>query len=934
MKFLPAILSLLSVASAIQARTIDINLHIIGQDTVTTGETAGHVPVAGVHWNNIGFTAGSGAALADVQLKDDNGTATAARFESTLGSAFMGSSGATGPVNGDRDMMASYLSFRAADPGLLRISDLGTDFTSPGYQVYVYFDTDATNRTHTITLTPSGEPAMPISGDDSGTYSGTFVQAVGAGTAGNLAVFTGLSSPSFVIEMDSNIGRGAVNGIQVVSNNHPATPVISSFEAASPSIPSGSSTTLSWDSAGATSLSIAPDVGDVTGISTDGTGSIVVTPTATTTYTLTATNAIGASSATVTVREVAPGSRPNILFFLVDDMGWQDSSQPFHSSTTLLNQRFRTPNMEALALQGRRFTQAYACSVCSPTRVSLMTGMNAARHKVTNWTLNPNSDQSGTTATLRAPSLWNINGMGPEAETATRVLKTDQTLPKILNNAGYRTIHCGKAHFGANSLLGEDPLNIGFDVNIAGHAAGGPASYYGTSNFGSGEFHVPGLEQYHGQDIFLTEALTLEINKSIEDAVDDGVPFFAYMAHYAVHVPLAEDSRFSANYPGLDSTEKKYATMVEGMDKSLGDILAKVDALGVAENTLVIFYSDNGGISFSARGSSPYGGINTHNWPLRAGKGSAYEGGTRVPFIAAWAKPDPANAFQQNYPIPENTISDSPVIIEDLMPTVLTAAGITPPEEIDGFDISGYIQDTPGFQRPDDSLLFHYPHVWTSGAIGQNQGYEPYSALRDGDWKIIYLYHNTRWELYHLPSDIDENNDLTATNPDKFMEMTRKMIRLLEERGAQYPENRNTSQPIPLVMPDLPAVDLDGDGIPDNTEDPNRNGLVDPGETDPDQADTDGDNHGDGAELKAGTDPLDSADSLYAYFSGDPASALALHWRSSPGRFYTIWTSETLAVSDWAIHQSNIPASVAQIETSSPLGASASQRKFFRVEVE
>lgn len=731
--------------------------------------------------------------------------------------------------------------------------------------------------------------------------------------------------------------EGAVTEELSVTVLPPAAPSIESFTATPRYFATGGTTVdLAWQTTGADTLSIDQGVGDVTSITSTGTTTSV---SGTTTFTLTASNTIGTTTAMVTVREAAPGPRPNILFFLVDDMGWQDTSQPFHTERTLLNSRFRTPNMESLAAQGRRFTQAYACTICSPTRVSLMTGMNAARHKVTNWTKNKDSENSGTTAVLKAPSQWNINGLGPASETYQRVYNTDQSLPRILQQAGYRTIHSGKAHFGAGGLQGANPQSIGFDVNIAGTQNGGPGSYLGSAHYGTGSWHVPGLEAYYpeannGEDIFLTEALTREINKSIETAVSDGVPFFAYMAHYAVHVPFALDARFSANYQDLDSTERKYAAMVEGMDKSLGDILAKVDALGVAENTLVIFYSDNGGLSFTGRGSSPYGGRNTHNHPLRAGKGSAYEGGIRVPFIAAWAKPDPTNAFQQNYPIPQNTICDSPVIIEDLMPTVLTAAGLVPPENIDGFDITGYIQDTPGFRRPNDTFLFHYPHVWTGGALGQNQGYEPYSAMRDGDWKIIYLYHNTRWELYHLPDDIHEDTNLTARNPDKFMEMGRKMIQLLEARGAQYPENRVTSEPIPLVLPVLPAVDLDGDGISDNTEDPNSNGLVDPGETDPDKADTDGDRFSDGEEAAAGTDPLNPGDFFSSSISGEIDGRVTLHWRSNPGLFYTLQASGTLGESSWADIETKIPAAASGTTTSHTPAENPDPWQFYRVGVE
>jgi len=159
---------------------------------------------------------------------------------------------------------------------------------------------------------------------------------------------------------------------------------------------------------------------------------------------------------------------PNIVFFLVDDMGWQDTSVAFHTETTELNRRYVTPNMETLARQGMKFTQAYACALCSPTRVSLMTGMNAARHRVTNWTLRKDRGYEHGHSTLQAPR-WNINGLSPVARVERTVHAV--TLPTLLQRAGYRTIHVGKAHFGADDTPGEDPRNQGFDVNIAGHCA-------------------------------------------------------------------------------------------------------------------------------------------------------------------------------------------------------------------------------------------------------------------------------------------------------------------------------------------------------------------------------------------------------------------------------------------------------------------------------
>ncbi|MCK5705344.1 MAG: sulfatase-like hydrolase/transferase, partial [Cyclobacteriaceae bacterium] len=213
--------------------------------------------------------------------------------------------------------------------------------------------------------------------------------------------------------------------------------------------------------------------------------------------------------------------KPNIILFLVDDMGWQDTSVPFYHERTPFNDTYHTPNMEKLAAQGMKFTQAYSHSVCSPTRVSLMSGMNAARHRVTNWTLRRNATNDRQHETLELPK-WNVNGMQPTDSIENSVHVT--TLPQILKNNGYFTIHSGKAHFGAIGTPGENPSNLGFDINIAGHAAGGPGSYQGENNFsavwrnGSHIWDVPGLEKYHGLDINLTEALTREAIFALDSA--------------------------------------------------------------------------------------------------------------------------------------------------------------------------------------------------------------------------------------------------------------------------------------------------------------------------------------------------------------------------------------------------------------------------------
>ena len=474
---------------------------------------------------------------------------------------------------------------------------------------------------------------------------------------------------------------------------------------------------------------------------------------------------------------LAAEGRPNIVLFLVDDMGWQDTSVPFAEEQTVLNRRYRTPSMERLAAQGMTFTQAYACSVCSPTRVSLMTGLNAARHRVTNWTLRRNATNDAKHPTLTFPD-WNVNGLSPVAGIERTIHA--KALPAYLKDLGYRTIHVGKAHFGAQGTPGEDPKAVGFDVNIAGHAAGGPGSFLGTQNFsavwrkGDRIWDVPGLEKYHGEEIFLTDALTREALSAMDASVAEGNPFFLYMSHYAVHVPFAEDPRFYESYlqAGLDPTEAMYAAMVEGMDQSLGEILDFVDERGVSKETIVLFMSDNGGLSASGRG----GARHTHNRPLSSGKGSAHEGGVRVPMIAYW--PDVTAAGSR---------CATPLIIEDFFPTVLEMAGVQSPRQIggkiDGVSFVSLLRGEVDLARKGRPLFWHFPNHWGP----QGPGIGPSSSIRLGDWKFIQYYEDGHEELFHLGNDLGEQNNLARERPEVRHRLRERLNRYLKQVDAQFP---------------------------------------------------------------------------------------------------------------------------------------------------
>lgn len=484
--------------------------------------------------------------------------------------------------------------------------------------------------------------------------------------------------------------------------------------------------------------------------------------------------------------------RPNVVVFIVDDMGWQDTSVPFHSQRTPLNDKYCTLNMERLASEGMLFTNAYAAPVCSPSRISLMTGANATRHRVTNWTLYQDIDTSQDYMNLTSPA-WNMNGMALEP---FRNAYCSPSLPNELRKLGYRTILVGKSHLGAVGTPGADPRNLGFEINVGGHAAGGPGSYLPEHGYsarwrgGDGVWDIPHLGEHAKKGEFLTEALTQEANKAIDEAVRDKKPFFLYLSHYAVHVPFEPDNRYVAKYleRGMDPTESMYAALVEGMDASLGSVLDNLKRHGIDQETFIVFLSDNGGLA--ARGRTPP--LNTQNAPLKSGKGSAYEGGIRVPMIVKWpGKVRPSSRC------------DVPVAIEDIFPTLMAVAGCRDVKVLkngwDGRDISPLLLSRGKFDA-DRPLFWHYPNFW--GMSGP--GIQPFSSVRVGSYKLIYFYHEAKYELYDLSSDIGETHDLASSKPDKVRELALVMNRRLRKVKAQTPVDRQTGKPLPY--PSVPPT--------------------------------------------------------------------------------------------------------------------------------
>lgn len=479
--------------------------------------------------------------------------------------------------------------------------------------------------------------------------------------------------------------------------------------------------------------------------------------------------------------------KPNILFFLVDDMGVGDTSVPFlyengKPKRIPTNDLYRTPNMEKLAQNGRLFTQAYSYSVCSPTRISLMTGQAAPRHGVTTWT-HPKKSSIDTgrvqTKKIKSPSDWTIQGLDLSLP----------LLPRILTKSGYKTLFAGKAHFGPDDTPAGNPLNIGFEVNIAGYGGGGPGSYHGKHKYSAAwrsknnhDWDVPGLAKYHGTEVFLTEAITLEMKKAITSAIHEKKPFFSYMSHYAVHAPYETDDRFKRNYPQLKGHALAFATLVEGMDKSLGDLVQHLEKSGVAEETLIIFFSDNGS-TFHI------------NAPYRDKKGSRYEGGLRVPLIVSWAKPNSDNPIQKNFDIPTHSVDHTVVTCVDMMPTILGIAGAKIPKDtiLDGVDISPAFLGDSTF-KTNSTFTTHFPHKHRNTL---------FSTHREGDWKIIYNYGSESWELYDLRSDPFEKKNLISEKPETAKEMAAKLIRELDFQNTDYPLDLKTNEP---VKPDLGKI--------------------------------------------------------------------------------------------------------------------------------
>lgn len=445
-----------------------------------------------------------------------------------------------------------------------------------------------------------------------------------------------------------------------------------------------------------------------------------------------------------------PRQRPNIVFILIDDMGWADGG-------CFGSKFYRTPNIDRLAADGTRFTQAYAsCAVCSPARSAIMTGKYPARLHITDWIP---GEPAPPNSRFRLPA-WQ-----------KQLPLEEITLAEALKPLGYVSACIGKWHLGGTNFY---PEHQGFDMNIAGCDIGHPSSYFWPYGSTKDSHRVPGLAEAGGREgEYLTDRLTDEALKFIE--TNQHQPFFLYLAHYAVHAPLMGKQELVQEYaerPGANGQSNTvYAAMVQSVDESVGRILRKLETLRLSDHTIVVFTSDNGGaVHF---GKPPA----TCNAPLRMGKGYPYDGGLRVPLLVK---------------VPGVTrpggVCDVPVISHDFFPTLLELAGADKSASrtaLDGVSFVPLLEGKTSLGR--NELFWHYPHYWNGkGALPVT----PYSVARVNDWKLIRFYETGREELYNLREDPSEQHDLAATQPQKTHQLSNRLSAWLKEVNAQMPTPR------------------------------------------------------------------------------------------------------------------------------------------------
>ena len=449
---------------------------------------------------------------------------------------------------------------------------------------------------------------------------------------------------------------------------------------------------------------------------------------------------------------------PNIVVVLVDDLGWMDLGCQGSDF-------YRTPNIDRLAASGMRFTDGYAsCAVCSPTRAALMTGRSPARLGITDWIR-----AEFQLSNRQWPNARNKFGFHLPSDKSRRLLTpvnelqlphSEITIAEMLEPLGYASAYIGKWHLGGRGHL---PVDQGFDENYGGWDYGQPPSYFDPYvELPRLPMGIPTLAP-RSEGEYLTDREADEAVAFVERNRDS--PFLLYLAHYAVHTPIQAKEGLIADYEGRRDGEGQddpvYAAMVHSVDDAMGRLLDTLERTGLSDRTMIVFTGDNGGLDRSGRP--------TENAPLRSGKGYAYEGGLRTPWIVKWpgvTKP--------------GSVSGQPVASIDLMPTIAAAVGTRPPADraIDGMDIGPVLR---GGELPERTLHWHFPHY------RHGPGNDPYSVVRKGDWKLIRFYDPPTTEVYNLASDLGERENLAGTDRAKAKALESALDDALRAVGARMP---------------------------------------------------------------------------------------------------------------------------------------------------
>ncbi len=476
--------------------------------------------------------------------------------------------------------------------------------------------------------------------------------------------------------------------------------------------------------------------------------------------------------------------QPNILLIIADDLGWTDLSSDRATSGNG-SDYYLTPNIDALAEHGIAFTQAYSCGPnCAPTRAALMSGLYAPRTGV--YTVGePNRGQDRFRKLIAAR---NKTSLDPEFT----------TLAERLKSAGYRTGHFGKWHLG-NEGSGSGPTEQGFDINlggtIKGSVSGGSRGHFAKPD---GSFNLPGLEPNGKDGEFIADRLTTEAIRFMNGCGDR--PFFTYLTHFSVHTPIQApevDQEFFNNISkGERHRNQTYAGMLKNLDDNVGRAIRFLETTmdprnsgqHLIDNTVILFISDNGGLGGYKDAGVPGSPEITHQFPLKSGKGSLYEGGIRTPALIQW---------KGN--LPAETVIDFPVITLDWHATLLSLAQIEIDQgiELDGMDLTPWLK-APEKATPERSLYWHFPAYLQSAGDGSTWRTTPGSVILRGPWKAHYYYESGEWELYNLESDIGEKVNLVSHEHEVASILAQDLLRFLIETQADLPLRKEDKKTVHL----------------------------------------------------------------------------------------------------------------------------------------